>query len=116
MKDAASVKTATTIDLSLDGIITVRDPSNGSILKFEIRTQKPGQWNAGSRVVTVCTNKMEAFKFGEAFAFVTGSNRVVVWRKKRGSAEEPSKYERYADLLNRSMYWQQQGHVLNQHQ
>jgi hypothetical protein len=97
-----------------DAKITLISPRSGEHRTFRVRTIRNGDL-AGARVVELLNGPDNTASY-QPFAFVSDGRHgttcpmgtVCVWRRFRGE-QEPSIYERYADLLNRAAYWAARG-------
>jgi hypothetical protein len=81
-----------------NGKVTVVSPS-GEWRTFQIRTQKPGQWCEGKRIVALLSGPDNTSDY-EPFGFVNAQGQIVVWKKKRGGV-----FDTYANMLTAPSKW-----------
>lgn len=86
-----------------NGEITVTNPVTGAHRTFRVRTCLGGDLE-GKRVVELLIGSDNTGDY-RGFAFVTERGRVAVWTKCRGSQEQRSDFEVFADMLARPKVW-----------
>ena len=94
--------------LTHNGFITLSNPSTGGHSTLRIKTQRPGTWREGSRLVGLLTgsdNVKDYTNFGE----VTEKGTVKVWGKFRSDNGQPSKHEVYGRMLENPEHYQDRG-------
>jgi hypothetical protein len=81
-----------------NGTYTVENVNTGNHRTFEIKTRpRDSNFAPGKRVVALL-NGPDNEKDYIGFAFM-GDDGITVWRSKRGTAEGPSLFDKYARLL-----------------
>lgn len=75
-----------------NGKVTIVNPATGNWRTFRIRTQKPGQWAEGKRVVGLLTGPQNTSDY-QNFGFLEGG-QIRVWKRYQGTD-----FETYAKML-----------------
>jgi hypothetical protein len=96
-----------------DGTITLVSPRTGEHRTFRVRTVRDGNLE-GKRIVELLAGPDNGDDY-QGFGFIadgTGlllAGTVIVWKRYRGDGCEKTLHERFADLLNRPVYWSSRG-------
>lgn len=109
MKTAEAITLSSGFDPALhNGEITLTSPRTGEHRTFRIKTKVKGDLK-GKRVLSLLMGPQNTSDY-QPFAFVAEDGRVHVWKKFRSSEDgDRNLWEKYADLIERSAYWEARG-------
>lgn len=90
-----------------DATLTLVSPRSGEHRTFRIRSIHRGNL-AGKRVVELLVGSDNTSDY-QGFGWILDGGRIVVWKRFRGENGDRSQHERFADLLERPVYWSGRG-------